>query len=328
MDPFEAPRSVPMWDADRVVPRARQWIEKVSSGRAPFFVWLHLFDPHIPYAPPEAWRPAGPLAEELPEVAWEDLTAMAGRNGGALSREVLERAEGLYAGEIAFTDHWLGELLEAMRRQGLLDSTVIVLTADHGECFENGVYFEHSECMYDGAIRVPLIIRYPARIAPGRREEQVENLDIAPTILALAGIPAPQEFRGRSLLVAMSPGEGAALLQHPLYQQDTTDNRRRMLEQIRTVAGQPVRPLLSGRDEVGVRTPGWKYLVAGADRELYDLRADPRESANLAAAQPERAAQLDARVREWVRAHPMRIVDDSKINEELRETLRSLGYVQ
>lgn len=327
-DAFAAPRSTPMWDADATVPRALDWIGARAFGTQPFFVWLHLFDPHIPYAPPPAYRPGGPLARELGEASWPSLVALAERHGGTLSSEALDRAERLYAGEIAFTDRWIGILTDRLEDLGLLEDTVIVLTSDHGECFENGVFFEHSECLYDGAVRVPLLLRYPKQIAPGRRGEQVENLAIAPTLCELAGVAVPREFSGISLLRPANEKDAAAHLQHPLYQQDTTENRQSMLARIRSVAGVPVKPLLSGTDEVGLRTVGWKYLAGGDSLELYDLAADPREQRNLASEHPATARELDARLKRWVREHPLKIVDDSKINEELRETLRSLGYVQ
>jgi arylsulfatase A-like enzyme len=326
---FLAPTEQAQWPADRVVPRAVEWIDAPDGEGRPFFLWLHLFDPHMPYAPPPPFRPPadGPIAEELPIVSWEALRTVAREQGGALSRAVLDRALALYAGEIAYTDRWIGELLSALDERGLTDRTAIAFTADHGECFDHGIYFDHTSCLYDGAVRVPLILRYPGRVPAGeRRAVQVENLDIAPTLFALAGVAAPPSFGGRALLGAA--GEGAAFVEHPLLHEGGADYRSLRSEILGSVAGEPLRPTVGDEDLVGVRTPSWKYLRSGDREELYDVRSDPGETRNVAARNPAAVRRLEARLQAWLDAHPLKVADESKISEELRETLRSLGYLQ
>jgi arylsulfatase A-like enzyme len=175
-DLLDAPRR-PTRDADRVVPRATRWLEEVALSE-PFFLWIHLFDPHIPYAPPPEHVPAEAASGSngLARVGWKSLASIAEAHAGDLPREVLERALALYAGEVAHVDHWMGVLLDALERRELLDQTALLFTADHGECFENGIYFFHSNCLYEAAVRVPLILRYPRAVESGlRRPEVVEN---------------------------------------------------------------------------------------------------------------------------------------------------------
>ena len=105
-------------------------------------------------------------------------------------------------------------------------------------------------------------------------------------------------------------------------------NRPRRTDTIRAVAGQPMRPVLPDTDLVGVRTPQWKYIRAGREEELYDLQADPAERRNVAAAQADVVEQLRARLQRWLTAHPLRPADPGLINEHLRESLRTLGYLQ
>jgi choline-sulfatase len=329
LETFLAPTESPEWTADRVVPRAVEWISAPAPRKRPFFLWLHLFDPHMPYAPPPAYRPPpeGPVAAELPIVSWEALRRVAVERKGALPRAALERALDLYAGEVAFTDHWIGVLLKALDARGLADRTVIAFTADHGECFDHGIFFDHTTCLYDGAVRVPLILRYPGHVPAGeRRLVQVENLDIAPTLLALAGVEAPPPFRGRTLLRA--GGDGVAFLEHPLLQAGAADRRSRRSETLGSVAGQPLRPTPGNDVPVGLRTPRWKYLRTGEQEELYDLGADPAERRNLAARRPPVLRVLEGRLQGWLDAHPLKVADQSRISDELRETLRSLGYLQ
>jgi arylsulfatase A-like enzyme len=203
---------------------------------------------------------------------------------------------------------------------------VIAVTADHGECFENGVFFEHADCLFDGAIQVPLLIRYPPLVPGGvRRSEQVDLLRLAPTLLELAGLRGMAGFARPSLL--RDTGGQPALFESPLYFQGAVENRSLRAAQIQSIGGQAVRPSAPGVRQAGVRWQSWKYVAAGSHEELYDLRSDPGETRNLAAARPEAAARLRAELRSWVAAYPLRLTSVADVNAELQETLRALGYV-
>jgi choline-sulfatase len=335
---FDAPdaRSSPA-SADQVVGRAVRWLASdpgSNAGDAPRFLWVHLFDPHMPYVP-HGPRPAGSadlIEEELPTVSWPRLIALAGRNEGRLPSEALGRARALYAGEVAFTDRWVGALLDAVDGRARPPRAIVAFTADHGECFDHGIFFEHSECLYDGAVRVPLILRDPdgTRIVAGTRvAEQVENLDIGGTLLHLAGVRAPEPFARRSLL----PGPGhvparLAFVQHPLYAQQSAENRLRRQDEVRSLGGEPIRPLRTGAEDYAVRTARWKYIASATEEELYDLSSDPAEARNVAAEQPDVRADLRRAVEGWRRAYPLRLAPSAPLSEEMKQTLRSLGYLQ
>jgi arylsulfatase A-like enzyme len=322
---LEAPPGA-SWTADEVAGRAIGWLAS-TEAREPFFLWVHLFDPHMPYAPPAPFTPATGDAD-LPEVSWRRLVELAGRTGGHLPRQTLDRALSLYDGEIAFTDHWVGRLLDALDARSGRPRAAVAFTADHGECFDHGIYFEHSDCLYDGALKVPLVLRH-ARERPGqRRAGQVENLDLAGTLLDMAGLPRPPAFTRPSLLGQDARGSGRAFFQHPLYAEHSAQNRVRRQEQILSVAGEATRPLRPGEDELGVRTAGWKYIRSGGAEELYDLAADPGERRNLAAERADVRERMRGELLAWTRAHPLAVTEEGPINERLRETLRSLGYLQ
>jgi arylsulfatase A-like enzyme len=328
---LEAPPGA-SWTADEVAGRAILWAGAATAAREPFFLWVHLFDPHMPYAPPPEFAPraaGGPDAGALGEVSWRGLTELAARTGGELSRQTLDRALSLYDGEIAFTDRWVGRVLDAVAGGEDRPPAAVAFTADHGECFDHGIYFEHSDCLYDGALKVPLIVRPSTSGDGGRRiGRQVENLDLAATLLDLGGVRRPPSFARPSLLAEPSSGEeGRAFFQHPLYAEHSAQNRLRRQEQIRAVAGEPVRPLRPGQDELGVRTDGWKYIRSAEGEELYDLRADPGERRNLAGERGEVRDRMRSALSAWTRAHPLNMAH-APLNEELKETLRSLGYLQ
>ncbi len=316
--------------ASAVVPRALAWLEGPAPPR-PFFVWLHLFDPHMPYAPPPAYDPGGPpeVVASLPEASWPRLIELAEARDGDLPRAYFERAVALYDGEVEFVDHWIGELRAGLEDQGLLERTVLALTADHGECFGHGIFFEHASCLYDEGVAVPLLVRYPRAVPAGaRRGEQVEVLDVAPTLLRLAGLPVPAGHRGRPLFPVAPPVERFAFLQHPLDRDLAVERRGDRRDRLRSVAGQPLRPPVVREERSGVRSPRWKYLRTGDAEELFDLLADPGEEDNAAGRRTEVAQALRDALDGWLDDHPLRIADPGQINRELLETLEALGYLQ
>src|SRR6185503_20120930 len=109
---LDAP-SGPARSAEEVASRALRWVSSAPEPDRPFFLLVHLFDPHMPYAPPAAYAPASAAGEgTLAEVSWAGLVSLARASDGQLSRAVLDRARALYDGEIAYTDHWFGRLLD------------------------------------------------------------------------------------------------------------------------------------------------------------------------------------------------------------------------
>ncbi len=322
-DRFVAPVTEQTWPVSRAGGEALAWVEAQRPGR-PFFLWVHLFDPHMPYAPPPPFRPTED-GEALPEISWPKLLELARKTDGRLPASALDRAHRLYAGEVEAVDQFLGLLVNAIEERA--PATVLAVTADHGECFENGVFFEHADCLFDGAIKVPLLIRYPPLIPGGvRRSEQVDLLRLAPTLLELAGLLGKAGFVRPSLL--RDTGGQPALFESPLLSQGAIENRSLRAAQIRAIGGQAVRALAPDVRQAGVRWQSWKYVATGSHEELYDLGNDPGETHNLAAARPETAAVLKTELRSWAAAYPLRQTGVADANADLQETLRALGYVR
>lgn len=330
---FDAPKE-PQRPADKVVRAALDWLAG-WDGQRPFFLWLHLFDPHMPYLPPPPFN--GKSAPEevaaLPSFSWPEMLEIADNHDGDLPEPVFRRALELYEGEVEWVDHWLGRFFEALRTQDLYDDAVIVLTADHGECFENGVFFDHSQCLGEGALKVPLILRDPRRVEPGRTEAPVEHLDLAPTLLRLSGLEVPETMRGRGLL-ARGPlarqREGAAsdvFFQHPLYRRSDVANRQTVLDQLRSVAGQPTRAITSDHLPFGVRRGPWKYVRAGDREALYNLAEDPDERVDRADQETELVRDLRHAAWQWLKEHPVQLRDTGDLDPKLVERLKALGYL-
>jgi len=166
---------------DEVLEEARNWIGRNDQGK--FFAWIHLYDPHTPYEPPEPFRSE--------------------YGGGPYS---------LYDGEIAYVDGLIGGFLEFLLNQGVADNTLIILTGDHGESLGEHKESAHGFFVYDAAVRVPLIIRLPglAGARGGEVSRQAQSIDLMPTVLDLIGADAPPAVQGRSLVSLLQGSEAEA----------------------------------------------------------------------------------------------------------------------
>lgn len=315
----------PQRPAGEVVAAAIDWLTARDGGK-PFFLWVHLFDPHMPYQPPppfNASAPDSPMAA-WSAFTWPELLAEADRGGGHVSAELLARARDLYRGELELADFRLGELLETIERLGRWDDTLVALTADHGECFEDGVFFDHSQCLGEGALAVPLILRFPGALPAGERVAgQVELLDLAPSMLRLAGVPVPDSFDGIGLLERTGGAARAsvAFFEMPLYRPQDVAQRDAVLARLGSVGGEAVRLIASDRRQVGVRDPHWKLITDGVDEWLTRLDPDAAEPRAVA------ARRLRRQLRGWLRDHPLLPEATAEGNPELVAVLKSLGYL-
>ncbi len=159
---------------DQVTDIGLEWLDRPDPR--PFFAWLHLYDPHISYDPPEPFK-----------------TRFAGRG-----------ASGLYDGEIAFADSQVGRVLDWLDARGIADNTVVVVVGDHGESLGEHGEKEHGYFIYDATVHVPLIIRAPGSgLADVRVPAVVRTIDVMPTVLDLVGVEAPRPLHGESLVPLM-----------------------------------------------------------------------------------------------------------------------------
>jgi arylsulfatase A-like enzyme/Flp pilus assembly protein TadD len=257
---------------------ARQWLD--DHGKQPFFLFVHLYDPHDPYEPPE------PFASKWSEHPYE--------------------------GEVAFADDCVGQVLEKLRELSLYDDTLIVITGDHGEMLGEHGELNHGFFIYEGALRVPLVIRVPRAPASSRQVDVPASLvDIVPTVLSMVGAEVPKQVQG----VDLSPwlaGRGAGGGARPLYAETVTPTRYYGTSSL-----------------LGVIVDGWKYIETSRP-ELYDLRSDPAEAVNLLAREPARADALGRTLVAILGAAgraPGPAPESAALDEASRERLAALGYL-
>lgn len=263
--------------APKTADRFLQWFGQWDRDRKqPFFSWVHFFDPHQPYRPAPA-----------------DLAL----------------AVSPYDAEIAGVDRQIGRIVDTLRARGVLDNTLLIVTADHGESLGEHGEQTHAIFVYDATLHVPLIVRYPAAFAPSVYSGPVRSVDIVPTILGILSLPGGDKTDGRDLGAALRGKEPPPAL--PQYS-----------ESLLSEVGFGMAPLFAVRDG------GYKYIRAPRP-ELYDLRNDPRELHDLHTSLPRIAARLDAELTQLTNdsmRHAVRAAA-SPVTRETEESLQALGYL-
>ncbi len=243
--------------------RVLAWIDGV--GNRPFFVFANYMDVHGPYIPPPSYEgrfgPKGPprTASEIELGAIDGSTKVP---DAAVLRAWIDR----YDESLLYLDAEIGKLLDELARRGILERTIVVVTSDHGENWGEHNLIFHGHSLYQEQIRIPLIVRYPPRVAAGKRDNRPVALEQLPMLITrLAGIAdAPFPSRALDPLDAAAPAEVA-------------------VSEVGRRSGVPKGwPTASGGLR-SLQTERWQLIVSDAGTvELYDLDSDPRQLRNLA----------------------------------------------
>lgn len=287
------------------------WLKE--RAQEPTFLYVMYFDPHFKYSPPP---PFAEMFRDGPDhkPLWDpghvtridnlfDLNATVGR-------ETFEFLKSEYDGEIAYTDSELGRLLEALRAAGMLDNSILVFTADHGEEFLEHGGFGHGNTLYREVLHVPLMIRAPGIASPAPARTPVRQIDVMPTILQILGIALPRPVEGKSLAPLLKSPEDVD--ERPVY----AATRHLLREE------EVMRSLVKG---------DFKIIVAEnpARVELYDLSSDPEEQENLTQSRPELRKEMTGELIRFEAAMLPSYQGTSAAPPPDRtvELLKSLGYL-
>jgi len=272
--------------AEDVANRALGWLSR--HQQRPFFIWLHFYDAHEPYDPPEPFKS--------------------------------HYASAPYDGEIAYTDSIVGSFVEVLRKHGLYQNSVIAIAADHGEAFGEHGEQRHGMFLYDETIHVPLLLKLPTGRLGGKHfEDQVALAAVAPTLLELAGIPAPATMQAKSLL--------------PMIEEAKIDKTKF----VETDKGKMKERPIYSETNYAHRAFGWselrswrtgKYLyVQAPKRELYDQSSDPDAGKNLVPAAKAVADTLESQLADFQQKTSSVRSEESKLDPIQAEKLRALGYL-
>jgi arylsulfatase A-like enzyme len=281
--------------ASQINKRVFSWLEK--HYQSPFFLFINYYDPHTPYLPPDQYALLFREDEnyQIPELE-------------RLKRHLLAQ----YDGEIAYLDYQMGKLFEKLKELKIYDNTMIIITADHGEFFGEHDCWEHGYELYDEAIRIPLIIKYPSNhLKTGIYKKRVSLVDIMPTILNYLRLPISKENQGVDLF------EGESRIMAEVYR-----HRYRSLI--------PKYEIKYARELQSLYLGNYKYIknIKGQG-ELYDIVDDPRELNNLINIIPREAEKMELKLAEWLpysESHPAK--KGVKLDKATQETLKELGYIQ
>lgn len=284
------------------------WLDGLGADR--FFMFVHLWDVHYDYIPP-------PPYDSMFDADYQGT--IDGRNfrlNKRFSREMpaadFDHILALYDGEIRFADETLGVILGALEARGLMDDTIVLVTADHGDEFLDHDGRGHRQTIYQEVARVPMVLYYPRVLEPRRVDYTVSLIDAAPTLLDLAGVEPMPTVQGRSLRTIAQKG----------YQEGAEDWAA--LTELRIV-GKSISSIVVGK----------KRLIlyhGGAKRLYFDLENDPTEQNPL----PARVADADGKLHKELLALLARArketatavrLRDSQIGGRVKEQLDSLGYL-
>lgn len=305
-------------EASEVLALAAEWLE--DRGGEPWFLWVHLWEPHKPYRPDDSARQRFATAPIPRTKRFEDPVRFL-PVGGTVDPRIVEAAVALYDAEIWSADRVVARLLETATDAAPAGiAPLVFVVGDHGESLaerqaETQIGFGHGTHINDEVVRVPWIVAWDDRLDPAVVRTPVSLVDLTPTLIDLIAPGATLDCEGRSVASAVLGGG------EPPHAPIVLDRR--------PFRSKPI-PGLRRAEYAWIEHP-WKLIQreGGAGPRLYDLERDPGETRNVAAEQPAVAERLADRLTRWKAARPLRRDDEAPSAERSaeREALRSLGYV-
>lgn len=284
-----------------------------QQSEAPVFAFVHLFDPHAPYNPPEPFVSTfAEVREDFPPIQSVDYVRSHRHQRAAYDPADLRYIKNLYDSGLRFTDHNVQALVEDLALPNGR-STLWVITSDHGDAFKEHGYLGHSKFLYEEIVRVPLLFVWEGHIEGGQRHAApTQNVDLYPTIMALVGLEGPEGLAGRSLAGLM---------------QGRPDDIAQPSETVRD----PILVMANRRDWALIGTVQgrrFKLSVRGKTRKLFDLTVDPSGFQDVLKRHPRVAGTMMDYVDELgVRKRPTEVNNEREVSSEEIEMLRALGYV-
>ncbi len=288
-----------------------------DAGR-PLFLFAYYWDPHYDYIPPP------PYDTMFVEEGAERINLRGYESSNSITNEItpgeLEYVLSQYDGEIRYTDAYLGRLFDGLKKAGLWEDSVVIVTSDHGEEFFDHGNKGHKRNVYNESVHVPLIVKYPRSARTGRDARLISLVDLFPTILELAGSASPHAHQGVSLL------------------DDAPDPERSIFFELLSTFYHRVSDGTGVRREeqewMAVRTGDHKLVVVPNEgrAELYRVSTDAAEQNDIAIAEPARVAGLRRVLDDW-QAESQRIAagnvrSEATLDAEQIERLRALGYLE
>jgi arylsulfatase A-like enzyme len=292
------------------------WLSERKDNR-PFLMFVNFLEPHLPYSPPEEYR-----QKHLPDLPPRSIVTTEWAlefNAGVHPADTVDwgRVVRLYLGDVAVADSYLGRILRELERHGLYEDTVIIVTSDHGENLGDNGYMDHQFGLFETLLAVPLVVKIPGQDQSAVRKDPVMLTDIFPTLLEVAGVEeVPQLLHAQSLL---GP---PAFKDRPLIAEYSG-------------AGVPLIEILQGINaeldvsqmvlaSASVRVEELRFtLTSDGQGNLQDFTRNPADRVDLA----RHGRAISSGMLRFLPAVAQRS-EEAEISENMRESLRALGYVQ
>jgi arylsulfatase A-like enzyme len=298
-------------------------LRHLQPSEKPFFMFIHYSEPHAPYRLPRKYRRFMPdgisfrSAQQVNQDPWKYLI-----DPDSMDEEDFKALTAIYDAEIAYADERIAQVLGWFEERKILDETMVIITADHGENIGDHKMMAHKYCLYDTLLHVPLLIQFPTgSVKPDRLTHQVQTLDIFPTIMSMLGEASSETYRS-------------------LQGYDITSSERHEF----TIAEQSLPDLTTfykrypgvdvsryDRSLKMIRTDRYKYIWASdGNHELFDLQVDPDEEQNIIKDQQKIAKDLDRQLTSWQDSFEAAAPSEPapEFDEEIKARLRALGYLE
>lgn len=294
-------RLSPYLSAAKLNDKVFGWLTNVKQ---PFFLWLHYMDAHGPYQSKKGFRYLNKIRSDL-------LFKKAVKNPKAITPGECQTLLHWYQENVRYIDHHLGNLFTHLEKTGMMNDTLVVLTADHGEEFQEHGRLTHHSALYDEVMRVPLIFKLPYSQHGGRVvKKPVGLVQVLPTILDVLGIRTNVNFDEKSLFPLIDKNDERSLCEFIISQGKFPPKIR-----------------------ASIRTDEWTFILDESQNkgELYDLKNDPKEQMNVIESHTDMAARLGTMLRSSLSQNngskKKQEVAQEDVDTEVLQRLRELGYL-
>ncbi len=287
--------------ASEVVKWAEKWLNEIERQQ-PFFLWLHFYDAHRPYDPDPDFTPRFQLDPEFTKYLEQNHYQMPDKYDQVNT----------YDNQLAYLDQNLENFFQYLKAQGLLDKSLIIITADHGEGLGQHNLMNHGLYLSQEQVRIPLLIRFPDRSRAGTKiDTRVNLIDLAPTVLDFLKLKDPMEPRGKSLLSLIAGGKQE--LRACEYFE------RRWYEPNKKVQGR----------KAGALCGEWKIIWADQEeKELYNLTNDPFELTNIRDSENKKYLEMETEMKGYLDRVKFFAVKKQTVPKEVQDQLKALGYTK
>ncbi len=333
-----------LWD-DEAATQAINWLEE-RRDESPFFMWLHLVSPHADYEPPEPY-------DTMFSTGYKgDVTGSKEDHMDAWvlgkkqpTQEEIDHIISLYDGEVAFSDAVIGRVIDEVKRMGLWENSVVVFLSDHGEeLMDHKNYMYHGCSIYDAVLKVPFLLRLPEDHLGGTKFDGVVSLvDVLPTVLHVLDSPVPHRVEGVNLIDVVE--NRSAPQEAVMSEWARAQGNPRLGEDpgVIKVPGKAAKRIYA------IRTSQYKYIYNPANmspknhpfqkqkrpakglpyelKELYDIKADPGETRNIASENREVSQQFEQQIKLWIDGDAREPAKSDAPDDIAKEALKALGYI-